>query len=774
MVRDRMTSIISILGLGIGMASCMIISLYVQQQLSFDNYHTKKDNIYRVVQHQLQAGEWYDIARSPAPLSKALQQEYPQIQEATTLVIRNHNLLESSQFKTDKLKGICTDASFSKMFDLEIIEGSLPNALLDARNIILTSSVANLFLSEGNALGNQITINNDQTYQVAGIIQDIPDNSHLTFDYILPINSLGFDLTNWNGNYCYTYLLMNEKQDRSSLDKTLENFAFEKLKWEDVRFYLQPLEQIYLHSSFDFNTDFGPRGNFQTVVLLLIIAMVILVIGSINFINFSISEAHRRSKEIGLRKVSGAFQYELIVQFLIETSLMSAVGFLIALTLTQLSFPILSTFLNITLSWPTFNLQYILLFVSIYLITVLLSGAYPALIISRFNPKDAFRLGRKTSSSSFGIQKILITGQFAISLLLIGTSLILFSQLSYLKNKDLGINKEQVLYVHLKGNLKEQYPQIKEQLLSFPEFQSVSGTFFYSMPFNWVGSTTLKNWPGKQTNETFNISQFGVDLNFIETLDLELVEGRSFMKQYISDTTNYIINETLANKLQLNNPIGMRIDPLGFGEGNVIGVVKDFHFNSLHDEIQPLIMQFEPNMIDYLLLKISPEYHEKAIEIITQTLDTFQPDFPYEVSSLNEDYKLTYATEEYAIRIIEIFCFIAVALSCVGLFGLSKQVMQVKMKEIGIRKILGAKLRQLSATLLLPYIQMVLIAFVITLPIVVWGCHTWLDQFAYTTHISPGFYLFPAVIAILLVLISVGVQTWKTAIINPAAILRDE
>jgi len=777
MFRNRIHSLIMVGGLAIGLASCMLISMYVSNELSYDANHPDKDRIFRVVQSQKQAGEWYEVARSPAPLAPTLQQEFPQIEAATRVVIPGEILLETDHYQSDQHTGIYADSNFCEIFDLTWLAGNPREALRDPSSIVITQSLAKTLFGLEDPMGKTIVIEKDRPVQVAGVIINIPQKTHLPYEFIVSLaqlSQLGLDFNNWSVMAYYSYVKLRSPEIASELSQPLSQYMFKKMQWQDVQFYLQPLEDIYLKSKFDFQTDIGPRGNIEYVYGAILIAAVILVLACINFVNLSVSKATQRAKEIGIRKSTGAQRAELMLQFVIEATLIIGLSFIMAVTLVQVFTTTFETLIGSTLSSQLYSIQQIGIACSILLFTILLCGGYPAFVLASYQPKDVFQQTLKLPGGINNLSKGLVTFQFAIAILLIGATLIIFAQLSYLRQKNLGLHKDQIAYVRLKGNLKNQYPHLKSTLYQLPAIDAVTGTNFYSMPFLRVGSSTVQNLPGNYSGETFNLSNCRVDYDFVETLGLELITGRSFSTEYASDSAHFILNETAVKKMGLKQPIGMRFNPFGDGEGIIIGVVKDFHYSSLQESINPLVFRLRPQAVDYLLVRSKEAAAPQFIKALQNTLDQFSPDYPYEIQWLEETYANTYRAEFTSGSIIRIFSLIAICLACMGLLGLIIHTHQRKIKEIGIRKVLGASIAHLVLLLIKQYLLMIGLACLISIPLLWWGIQRWLTQYAYQMPNTYSLVLLPGIIALCIACITISFYTIRAANVNPIYALREE
>ncbi len=780
LLRNKLHSFINVIGLSIGLTVCLLIVLYVNYELSYDTFNQNYQTIYRVAQHQNQNDIWYEVGRSPAKMSPTLKEQFPEVKNATRFALWGNLLLSYKDKNIDEPNGIYAESSLFQMFTFSFMKGEAKKALENPNSIVLTESFAKKYFENENPIGQTIQLNQKYPMLVTGVIKDIPANSHLTFDFVIPLDfvkNYNVNLEEWRGNSFYTYIQLHDNQQESSINDKLKDFAKKTFDNEAEVFYLQPLKDIHLHSRFDFNTDFGDRGDIRYVQLFSLLALIVLLLACFNFMNLSTAIASKRSKEVGLRKTLGAQKTQLVGQFMVESALVVLVASGITLFCVEMMSSYLENFfgknifvlLNDKMLWLQFG--------TLLILTTLLAGSYPAFVLSSFSPAKILRglLFSPSQSKFWNLRNSLVVGQFMLSVLMIIAAIVIYSQISYMSNKKLGINKDNLVYVQMKNEWKQNYQIIKQELTKQAGIESVSATNFYSMPFKWVGSTSVFNMKidGKKTEKEFNIHQFRTELGFLETMQIEMVEGRNFSEMIAADTNSVILSESTVKMLDLKDPIDRELDVFG-EKGKIIGIFKDFHFVKLTDKIAPAYITIKPKEVDYLLVRIKSENVQETINKIQEVSAKHSNGYPVEIQFLDQDYEQLYKGEKMIGILFLWFTSLAIFISCLGLFGLAAFTAERRIKEIGIRKVLGATILQITTLLSKDFLKLVLIAFVIASPIAYYFMDKWLADFAYRITISWWIFALAGASAILIALITVSWQSVKAALMNPVKSLRSE
>lgn len=778
LLKNKVFSFINIFGFAAGIAVCLLILLFIADELRYDKFNKNYHTLYRVAQEQGQSGTWYKVGRSPAPLAAALQQDIPEIVNATRFALWGNMLLTYGDKLIDEPGGIYAEKNLFQMFDFPFMQGNSHTAFANPHSIVLTESLARKYFGNANPVGKSIRLNNQYTLAVTGVIKNIPAHSHLQFDFVIPFEFLkeyGTDLTKWGHNAFYTYVQLSERADVQKVDAKLRSYAKTKFNEDEQVLYLQALKDIHLYSQFDFNSDFGQRGDIRYVRFFSLIAAIVMLIAVFNFMNLSTARATQRAKEVGLRKVIGASRKQLILQFLGESLLFSLLAGLLSLTVVQLSLPLFNELTGKHISILGFEYTHTLLFGGLIVLVGLLAGIYPAFFLSSFLPVKVLKGGQISASRGALLRKVLVTGQFALSIVMIIGTILINRQLHFISSKKLGLNKDNLVYIEMRGDLKNKYTLVKNELLQNTAIQSVSATNYYSMPFKWVGSSGTGDfgYPGKNPGDHFMIHDFKVGHDFIKTLHLEVKEGRNFSASIATDTANFLLNEAAVKRMGLTNPIGT---PISFYEkkGIIVGVVKDFHFASMQKEIEPALIQMKPDDVNYLLIRIKPENTSATLASIEKTAKKYSIDYPVEYHFLDSAYDRLYQAEQRISTLVNCFAILAIVVSGMGLFGLASFVTAGRTKEIGVRKVLGASVSSILLLLSVDFIKLLLMATLLAWPLAYMGIRQWLQNYAFQTEVTLWLFAMPSLAIFLLALLTISLQTWKAAHTDPAKILRNE
>lgn len=770
--RQKFYSLLNIFGLATGMATVILIMLYVLDELSYDKFHTYEKDLYRVVENQYYSGQpVFPVAVTPGPLAESLKAEYPEVEMAT----RVHYGWDAFQNKEARFdgRGIYVDHDFLKMFDFPFISGDTATALQEINSVVITKEFAEKLFGKENALGKILKVNRKREVLITGILQNIPKNTHLQFDFIMPMAQRLTEVEafrdDWDSNGLYTYVKLISGSSPEHFNTQIQKHLKKKMEKSITDLYLQPVSDIHL-GEVSFVADVGGKGNKQYVRIFSIVAVFILLIACINFMNLSTARAVKRSKEVGLRKTIGAYRYQLIFQFLGESVIVALVAMCIALLMVDL---LLSPF-N-TLTQKSLSMNYtnpgsgaiIPICLGATIVTGLLAGSYPAIFLSSFQPAHVLRGTLSGQNAGGSFRKILVILQFSISMVMISGTMVIYSQMEYIRNKNLGWDRDNLALIHNPRN----YPALKDHLLNYPQIKGVSGTNQH--PSYVMNSTSGIGWKGKSEDDVVLFHIQGVDYNYIETMKIEVLMGRSFSKASSGDNLSTIINEQAMSVLGFENPIG---EQLAVGEDEVytiVGVVKDFHFKSVHDKIEPLLLYIEQGDLSNMLVRIEGSA-EKSVKIIEQEWKSVNPDQILSYSFMNDDFDKMYRSESQTEVIFGYFSFLAIVISCLGLFGLAAYTVEQKSKEYGIRKVFGASVGRLFYIASRDFLILVFIAFFISMPVAwIWMKH-WLGSFAYHAELSWVIFAIAGLLAMIIALLTVSYQAGKVGWINPAKTLRSE
>ncbi len=765
-------SILNIIGMAIGMACAILILLWVQDEWSYDRHFKNADNLYRVIEKQnLPGGKTQELAVAPTPLVNILKQEYPEIIRTSRYALVPLDLKKGNESIEETVAAV--DKDFLKMFDIEFIKGDIHTALDDPHNIILTEETAHKYFGNDDAFGKTIE-SREYAVKVTGIVKVPPSNSHISFNYITPfdwLSEFGPPQEQW-GSKDRIYIELNNESHSEIVERKIKDIIRKYDKNSNSEVFLQNVKKIHLFSSRKYNIDVSGLGDITYVRMLGIIAIFILSIACINFMNLSTAQSSKRAKEIGIRKIVGAKKQKIIVQFLSESLLIIFVAHIIAMILVELLLP---GFNNLTgkqliVNYKSAGLYFSLL--AIVLCCGFLAGSYPAFYLSSYNPLNVIKglINKNPGNTQF--RRVLVIFQFSVSVLLIICTLVVLKQINYLQNENLGFNKNNLGYFMYPTRPGESIlKSLKKELTKNPDIISVTiahpGNVFYN-----DGTREGFSWRGKTTNENVLFHLIGSDEDYAKTFQLKLKAGRFFSSESSTDAAAVVINETAAKIMGFKDPVGETlITPQGENL-NIIGVVKDFHFQSLHYKIEPLIMQLGDD--NNLIVKMKPERMMSAVAFIKKTYKAFDPELPIDFHFLDDDFDNLYRAEQRMSKIFGYFSFLSILISCLGLIGLSSFMTERRTKEIGIRKANGAKSHEVFFFLSKEYLIWVLISIAIACPIAWYAMHKWLQNFVYRTNMGWWAFALAVVMMMIITLLTVSFQSYRAASKNPVDALRYE
>jgi ABC-type antimicrobial peptide transport system permease subunit len=774
--RDSTYSILNISGMAIAMASAILILLYVQEEWSYDRHFKNADNIYRVVENQNPSGgESPLFAVSPGELTKALKEEYPEIIRSSRYEPHTELRLKKGNEFMHETAVATVDKDFLKMFNIEFVEGDINSALNEPHNVVLTEEMAHKYFGNEDALGKTLKESLGYLVTVTGVMKK-PHNSHLRFDFLIPVELLkerGAPINDWQF-LCYNYIELSKGTDGKLLDNKIRDYLKKHIKGSNSEIFLQNIKKIHLFSSRKYTYDISGHGDITSVRILSLIAVFILLIACINFMNLATAQSARRAREIGVRKVAGANKRKIIVQFLGESLLIVLVAHAIAMIMVELLLP---GYKNLIGKQLAVNYQSVGLYmglVTMVLFCGFLAGSYPAFYLSSLKPLDTMKGVINKNPGNVQFRRVLVIFQFSLSILLIICTMIVGKQLNYLHNMKLGFNKDNIGYFMFPAAPWDpKLKTLKQELLNNPDILSVTKIFInYSNPLNIEGTSGGFNWEGKKAGDDVLFYTLGADEDYAKTFQLEIKEGRYFSSEFSTDNTAIVINEQAAKIMGFKDPVGEIITTPQRSELTIIGVVKDFHFKSLHYKIEPLIMQIAASNTFFIRMK--SEHVTSTIESVRKMYNAFKPDIPLDFHFLDDDYNNLYLSEQRMGKIFGYFSFLAIIISCLGLIGLSSFMTERRTKEIGIRKINGAKSIEIFSSLSGEYIIWVMISIIIACPVAWYVMNKWLQNFAYRTNLSWRVFAIAGVIALLIALLTVSFQSYRAASKNPVEALRYE
>lgn len=791
LVKYKAYSFINIAGLATGIACCIIILLYIQTELSYDRYHENADNIYRITEVQIQNDTERQLANTFAPVAPALQTDYPELE-----IVRFYPYSAGIEYDTDKKFQedgfFFADSNVFKVFTFNFIAGD-ENALKRPNTIVLTESTAKKYFGNDNPVGKILRVENKYDFEVTGVIEDVPANSHFSFDVLASFYSLreimNWVLYGWYHPPVYTYALAPAGFDAQQFESMTDDFIAKHIghPLEGTReLKLQKLTDIHLHSNLE--SELQANNRMEYIYLFAGVAFFVLMIACINFMNLATARSESRAKEVGLRKVIGAERKNLIGQFLGESLIYSVISTVVAIGMVELVLPFVNSFFNLHLSSNyQENWYYLFAFIGMALFVGFAAGMYPALFLSSFKPAQVIK-GRSALTMRSGkpvlLRSTLVVFQFAISIVLIIVTLMMLNQLDYLQNKGLGFDKEQTLVIPVRDEtIQNNLESFKNRLLTNTNVKSVSATS--TVPGIEREVDFPVNAEGMPADAEIEMKTILADYDFVTSTGLEVTEGRNFSKEFTGDFLGaFIINRTAVEQFGWDDPIGKSItmkyvyhDNGNYNlTGKVVGVVKDFHFRSLHHPIAPVAILLSPYTYyyDYMLVKAAPGSIKETISFVKKKWNEAVPHRTFDYTFLDEEFAKQYKAETQLGKIFTSFALLTIMIACLGLFGLSSFIALQRTKEIGIRKTLGATVSSIVYLLTKDFAKPVLIANIIAIPVGYWAVNKWLEGFAYKIDIGLSVFVIAAAVTFVIAIATVSYQAVKASLINPSDSLRYE
>jgi len=766
--KNKTISLINIIGLAIGITCCILLLLWVNDELSFENFHENADNIYCINKKYQMGTEVSYNPSTPFPLANASKTNFAQTKDATKLYRRQILLKYEDNVFTER-RVAYTDSSFFNIFSFQFIKGTKDNIFSNPNSIVITEAIQQKYFASTDPIGKILTIDNRRDYTVAGIIKNIPTNSDLRFDMFVSISQEENQRNenDWGSHWLRTFILLNENTNKEEVEADLSALIKERLPEEKIALVLQPLKDIHLYAAN------GEPQSMRYVYFFSVIAFFIMAIACINYINLSTARSVKRFRESGIYKVMGANRFHISGQFLIESILYIFISLIVAAILTEFARPIFNEITGKNLIVDFSDFKVIIYLIVFALITGIVSGLYPAIMLSASQPASVLKgLNSQKGKGKKNFRKILVVFQFALSIFLIIGTFIVYSQLQYIQNKEMGYNKENIMYLSLNSDIRENYDALKTELLQNPEILTVTKTSELPTEINSIirGIT----WKGKETEEGSAFGFASVDYDYFETMDMEMVQGRGFSKKFAADSANYIFNEKAIATMGMEYPIGKRFAIDGDDPGTIIGVIKDFHSLPLTYEIEPMVFLLVPDYQRYLLVKIQSDNVSQSVKKIDAAWAKFAPSYPFEYHFLDEEFEILYIDEITMGKIFSYFVILAIFISSLGLLGLSSFTAEQRTKEIGLRKVLGATESNIIFVLTKEFTKWVLYANIIAWPLAWFAMNSWLQNFAYRTEMHWWVFLLSGGIALLIAVLTISSQAIKAALANPVESLRYE
>ena len=796
-------SALTIFGLALGLAVSLLSILYVADELSYDRYNEKADRIYRINSDISFSLRGIKAATSPTPMGQTLKRDFPEVEEATRLGKYGSHLIKNHLVKSDhaiiREQGVLyADSTVFDVFTLPILAGNPKKALAEPQSVVITASTAKKYFGTTDALNRVLTFDDNDVRRVTAVIEDIPAQSHFQADFLLPLHELNDAKVNKWGNHMFTtYVLLKPGTDPKSVEAKFErilqtyvdpalrryfntSLAESRKAGNDFKYSLMPLTKIHLYS--DRDGELSPNNSIEYVYLFLIIALFILLIAIFNFINLTTARSAKRAREVGVRKVAGSTRAELVFQFLSESLLTTFFALLVGVGLAYFLLPIFNALAAKKLAFnQVIDVSSILYLLAGTGFVGVLAGLYPALYLSSFKPITALAGKLWVTPGRQSLRSYLVVFQFSLSVILIIGTLLINQQMHYIQTKKLGFNKEQVVVVNTGQSTEQEVTTFKHEVLRSPAIKTGSISGFLPVTSNrWSDMW----YPEKETDQKMSVGmqEWQVDPDYIATLGMQLLKGRNFTAGRIADNQAVIINESAAKRFGYQNPIGKSIHKTGGEQLTIIGVVKDFHYESLRNTIEPvgLVLDATPlgGHIEPFLSDVSFRLNTADVALALATIEKnwkqIAPNRPFEYSFLSESFDAMYRSEQRIEQLFMAFAAVAILIACLGLFGLSAFAAEQRQKEIGVRKVLGASIAGIVALLSKEFLKPVLIAIVIASPIAWWATTKWLQDFAYKVDIGWWVFALAGLLAIGIALLTVSFQSVKAALMNPVKSLRSE
>ena len=791
LLRHKGYSAINVLGLAIGITCCILIMLYVQDELSYDRYHEKRDRIYRLAESATVAGRPIEAAITPAPWAPVLAEEYPEIERITRIKPPGSRwLIRYKENRFYERYFIFADSSVFDIFTIPLVQGDARSVLAEPHAVVLSESMVDKYFGDENPIDKVITGDDLYKFTVKGIMRDMPGNSHLHFDFLASYASLAPNnlynepatmQTQGFNHDLYTYLLLREGAAPEDLEGKFPAFLDKHLGDQldgtgiVARPFLQPIRDIHLGSNME--GEFGPNSDIRYVYIFSSLAVFILLIACVNFMNLSTARSARRAQEVGIRKVLGAQRPQLIRQFTGESILLAVIALGAALGLVHLLLPQFSLLSGKALQMDYGSAWLVPTLVGIALLTGIAAGGYPAFILSSFKPVAVLTGALKAGASHAVFRKVLITFQFMVSIIMIIGTFVVLDQLEYMQNKHLGFDEENVVIARLPdAEAIKGYPAFKSAILQYPEILNVSTSS--SIPGEQP-SITLMTPEGVPVEQSPAFQLIRTDYGFTETLGIEIVAGRTFSREFGSDSDGCLINMATVRSLGWEDPIGKTMRWAGAPDSipsfEVIGVMADFHNKSLHQPIEPLVLLMLSEASSYMEIRIQGNSVARGLEILEEEWRKIYPGHPaMEYSFLDADLDQLYIAEQRMGSVFIAGAVLSIFIACLGLLGLSSFMAEQRTREIGVRKVLGATISNVILLLSRDFTRLILLAFVVGAPLGYYVMRTWLDDFPYRAELNPGVFVLSGLAALLIAWLTVGYQAFKAAASNPADALHAE
>lgn len=779
--KHKVFSFINIMGLTVGMSACLLISMYVNFELTYDAFHSKSDRIYRLVTDVITPSETINAGITSWAFGPTIKQDFPEV-EAYTRINSGSFLLRKGDIKFQEQATVFADSSFFRVFDFKLIQGDPKTALKEPLSLVFTEKAAKKYFGNSDPIGQTLLLTGDALpAKVTGVMKDIPENSQIKGDMFVSMTTVttrfnrGID-EEWGNFGAMTYLLLKPGTERKVLEKKfpayLERRAGKLMRESKMSYklFLEPLLDVHLHSE----RDVAEKGSMSNVYVFSVVAVFILLIACINFVNLTTARSAERAKEVGVRKVVGAAKGLLARQFVSESVLLCLIAFVLSITLSAALIPLFNDLAGkVVVSGIFADTSFLLYMLMAAILIGVLAGIYPALVLSSFEPVTVLKGRFTTSFKGILLRKGLVTFQFAISIALIIATMIVYIQMNFMRNRDLGFSKDQMLVISTEGDPKRE--AFKESLRGLAGVKSTAASSSVPGGPNRGAYSEIENKSGEL--QVANLDLYFVDFDYITQFGLKMAAGRPFSREFGTDTTQaMVVNEAAVKLLGYAKPedaIGRRFKQWG-REGKIVGVVRDFHFRSLQEAIRPLTMRIEPGGTELVSVKIEGNRLKETVAAVEEKWKEMIPGRPFSYYFMDEFFDRQYRSEERFEKLFFNFAILAIFISCLGLLGLASHSTMQRTKEIGVRKVMGASVGSIVGLLSKDFLKLVVIAFVVASPVAWFGMDRWLENFAYRTDIYWWVFVIAAVLSVAIAFATVSFQSIRAAVMNPVKSLRSE
>ncbi len=772
-VRNKSYFFINLIGLSAGLVCTLLIYLWVRDELRMDKFHEKDARLFQVMEFQQYADEIMTTTSTPGILAETLKEEIPEIEYAATTTWINPSTMSIKEHNV-KANGFYVGPDFFNIFSYHLIEGNPDKVLQDKLSMVISRQLARkLFGSEENAVGKMVEFQHKESFQVSGIFEEVPTSSSFQFDFVLSFERFKDDnewVTEWGNNGPSTYVVLRDGSDASMVTDKIKDFIKPRSEDSNVTLFLKPYSENYLYGRYDNGKQTG--GRIEYVQLFSIIAIFILIIACINFMNLSTAQASRKAKAVGIKKSVGAQRQSLILQYLSESLLTSLIALILALTIVWLFLPHFNVITQKKISLSVNDLELITWFSAITLLTGIIAGSYPAVFLSGFKPAAVLKGVVQGSWGELWARKGLVVFQFFLSVILIVSVLVIYKQIDFVQSKNLGYNKEHLIQIPIEGKVAGNVSTFIQEVKKIPGVVNASSLGHSMLGRN--NNTSGLEWEGKNPTDNILFENITVNYGLIETMGIEMIEGRSFSEDYSTDTSKVIFNEAAIRVMNMKDPIGKSINLWGEYKLEIIGVVKDFHFQSMHEIVNPLFFRLLPDATWNVAIRMEAGREKETLDALANFYANYNPGFSFEYKFQDQEYAKMYSAEQRVATLSGYFASMAVLISCLGLFGLAAFTAERRLKEIGIRKALGSSSANIVILLSGDFTKMVLLSIFIGIPASYWLLNKWLERFAFHIELSSWYFISAGVIALVIAWTTVAWQAIKAAGVNPVKCLRSE